>query len=103
MTSFVDLSGASGAHYRFRAWADAGQTPMAGNFVVAEPDAGGQLQVRLVGVTDDLSRLQPHVASAGLSGRAVFVRLDVARLTRQHEHDDLAALYTGALVLDVNA
>jgi hypothetical protein len=103
MTSFVDLTGASGAHYLFRAWADAGQTPMAGNFVVAETDAGGQLQVRLFGVTDDLSKVQPHVASVGLSDRPVFVRLNVARLTRRHEHDDLAGLYAGALVLDIDA
>ena len=103
MTSFVDLSGASGAHYRFRAWSDAGQTPMAGNFVVAEPEAGGQVQLLLIGVTDDLSKVRPHVTAAGFGDRPVFVRLNVARQTREHEHEDLSARYSSARVLDLSA
>ena len=103
MTSFIDLSGASGAHYRFRAWSDAGQTPMAGNFVVAELGAGGQIQLLLIGVIEDLSKVPTHVTAAGFGDKPVFVRLNVARQTREHEHEDLAARYSSARMLDLSA
>ncbi len=93
MTDFIDLRGASGKTYRFRAWADAGQTPMAGNFVVLE--APGRLS--LVGVIDDLSRA-PAAAGHGAPAEALFVRLNVSRTIRASEHEDLVAQHRPARV-----
>lgn len=100
MGIFVDLSGASGASYRFRAWSEAGQSPAAGNFVVAEVD-GGTLKVHLVGVTNDLSQCEALLAAAGLDDRSLYVRLNVARRTRRQEHDDLIASFAPEHVIDV--
>jgi len=99
MGQFIDLVGASGATYRFRAWPDAGQAPIAGNFAVASR-TGPELKVQLLGVTTDLSRALAQVAVAGLSGKPVFVRLNVARAARHAVHDDLIAAYASAQVVD---
>lgn len=101
-TIFIELVGASGAAYRFRAWPDADQTAMAGNFVVAEP-AGDGIKVLLAGVTNDLSTASAHARNAGLADKPLFVRLNVARLTRHHEHEDILAKYAPPKVLDAEA
>jgi len=92
MDIFVDLQGASGATYRFRAWPQTGQSPIAGNFAVVETGARG-LKVRMVGVTNDLSRAESHAQAAGLGSGRLFVRLNVARATRHLEHEDIVAQY----------
>jgi len=99
MSIFIDLEGASGASYRFRAWPDIGQPPMAGNFVVAETGQGG-LTIHLLGVTNDLSRAEAHAREAGLDGKPLFVRLNVARATRHHEHEDILARHAPAKVFE---
>ena len=97
---FVDLSGASGASYRFRAWPEGGQAPIAGNFAVVEMK-DGKLAVRLIGVTNDLSRCNVNASAAGLDDKSLFVRLNVARLTRRQEYEDLVAHYAPAHTIEV--
>lgn len=99
---FIELVGASGASYRFRAWPETDQSAMAGNFIVAELGPGG-IKVHLIGVTNDLSKSNLHAREAGLSDKPLFVRLNVARLTRQQEHDDIVAQYGQAKVFATGA
>ena len=92
MLDFIDLAGASGATYRFRIWSEAGQTPMAGNFVAVERQQHG-FAMLMAGAINDLSRTPKAVASAGIAGAEIFVRLNVSRQTRAQEHADLVALH----------
>lgn len=101
MTDFIDLTGASGATYRFRAWSDAGQTPMAGNFVVVDGLARPP-RIGLAGVIGDLSKAPSAARSAGVAGEAMFVRLNVSRQTRAQEHEDLVAQHRPPKVLDAD-
>lgn len=96
MSSFIDLQGASGATYRFRAWPEAGQTPMAGNFVVIGGEARS-IHVVAAGITNDLSRAP---TATGVSADALFVRLNVSRRTRVSEHEDLIAQHRPDQVYD---
>jgi hypothetical protein len=92
MTEFVDLQGASGAHYRFRR-ADHNALPaMAGNAVVATGQAG-RLKVLFCGATRSLAGAAPAIgeALAGRRGARLYIRLNVARTTREAEHADLVA------------
>jgi hypothetical protein len=101
MGIFVDLAGASGASYRFRAWPEAGQSPAAGNFAVVEV-ADGALKVHLVGVTNNLSTCERPASAAGFENKRLFVRLNVARLTRRREYEDLVAHYAPEHVVEVD-
>ena len=96
---FVDLIGASGARYRFRPWAELGPSASAGNFVVVEQDPAGP-KVRLVGMSNDLSLASSHARAVGLREEALFLRLNVARATREQEHADLVAGYGPQHVID---
>jgi hypothetical protein len=102
MDTFVDLQGASGVTYRFKAWSEAGQTPMAGNFAVIE-GRGTTLKVLMAGVVTDLSTAPRHADVSGLGGGSIFVRLNVARATRHREHDDIVANYRPAKLFDAEA
>ena len=101
MVIFIDLLGASGASYRFRAWPEAGQSPVAGAFAVVERGSAAA-KVRLIGVTNDLSRCRTHVSAAGLSDADLFVRLNVARVARRQEYDDLIARYAPEHVIEAD-
>ena len=97
MREFVDLKGASGAAYRFRAWPESDHhTPTAGNFAVL---VLGDAEVTLValGVSSDLSRIKSAAqeAIAASSGR-LFTRLNVSRSARDAEHEDLLAGHPAA-------
>jgi hypothetical protein len=91
---FIELNGASGRAYRFRLWRPgAGHLPMAGNNAVGQgpPDGFSVLAAMAV---DDLSRVQSPPAAADRAGRVhVFTRLNIARVVRQAEADDIAAFY----------
>ncbi|UTP38320.1 hypothetical protein M9M90_13980 [Phenylobacterium sp. LH3H17] len=94
---FIDLTGASGGPYRFRLWPDGGgHPPVAGNFVVAVA-LPTSVEILVVGVTTDLSRIETAAEEPG--GR-IYRRLNVARATREAEHADLAAGYPEARVVD---
>jgi hypothetical protein len=94
MKDFVDLIGASGSSYRYRLLPK-GLTPlrMAGNFAVLKAKAEGFV-VAYVGVTTDLSQVREETPP--LPGRGPFhtyIRLNVARGTREAEHADLVESY----------
>ncbi|UTP38192.1 hypothetical protein M9M90_13290 [Phenylobacterium sp. LH3H17] len=94
---FIDVCGASGASYRFRVWPGrAGHVPVAGNFVVVR-EARFPLDVQVIGVTGDLS--QARLAAKAKGEERIFTRLNVARATREAEHDDLVARYPKARVV----
>lgn len=99
MSSFIDLVGASGVTYRFRAWSDAGQSPMAGNFVAVDRPKD-QVRIVMAGVIGDLSRAPTAAATAGCKAEEMFVRLNVSGQTRSAEHEDLVANHRPAKVYD---
>lgn len=98
MQDFIDLTGASGARYRFRIWPDgAPHLPIAGNYVIVEASADG-VTVLLVGATNDLSRARAERAKVAPRGAThVFTRLNVARAQRTAEHEDLVAGHPSAV------
>lgn len=94
---FIGVSGASGASYRFRVWpGGTGHVPVAGNFVVVR-EARFPVEVLVIGVTGDLS--QARSAANAMGEDRVYTRLNVARATREAEHDDLAARHPKARVV----
>ena len=94
---FIDISGASGATYRFRIWPEGGgHLPVAGNFVVVR-EARYPVDVVVIGVTNDLSRAWS--AAAAKDEDRVYTRLNVARATREAEHDDMVARSPKARVI----
>lgn len=99
MREFVDLPGASGAAYRFRAWPDTDHhTPTAGNFAVLVFENGRPAIVAL-GVSSDLSRAKAAAQeSLAESSGHLFTRLNVSRAARHAEHDDLLASQPKAAV-----
>jgi|SRR5213592_4234357 hypothetical protein len=100
MKEFLDLKGASGAEYRFRAWPEgAHHLPIAGNYVYLRVDDEGRFKVVLVGATNDLSQARGEWNKVARRGAThVFTRLNVARAVRLAEHEDLVASYKPALV-----
>ena len=97
MNDFIDLTGASGATYRFRRRAVAGDhLPIAGNFALVTL-VDGKVTVTTLGKSNDLSRL---VAPTEPPESQVYTRLNVARAIRTAEHDDLAAAYPAAEVIE---
>lgn len=100
MPDFVELSGASGAAYRFRSWPEGdNHTPMAGNFAVLVFE-GATPTIVALGVTGNLSHAR-HLAQAILeqSSGALFTRLNVSRSTRTEEHEDMLAARPAAAVI----
>ncbi len=92
MSQFLDLPGASGARYRFRR-AELDALPvMGGNLVVAQPHPSGP-RLFWCAPAESLAQARPAAAAAlkGRAGAAVYVRLNVARATREAEHADLTA------------
>ncbi|HEY9234600.1 MULTISPECIES: hypothetical protein [Phenylobacterium] len=92
MREFVDLTGASGAAYRFRAWPTTGHhIPTAGNFAVLVFE-NDRPEIVALGVSSDLSRAKA-AAQETLTQTSgyLFTRLNVSRASRHAEHDDLLA------------
>jgi hypothetical protein len=50
-----------------------------------------------------ISKASGYAREAGLADRPLFTRLNVARLTRRQEHDDILAQYASAKALDAEA
>ncbi|WP_312161731.1 hypothetical protein [Phenylobacterium sp.] len=104
MREFVELRGASGAAYRFRAWPESDHhTPTAGNFAVLAFDSQGVTIVAL-GISSDLSRAKTLAQEtlAASSGH-LFTRLNVSRALRDTEHEDLLAAQPAAQTLSHEA
>ena len=93
MKDFVDLTGVSGASYRFRRLSDGeAHQRIAGNYAVLKARAGG-FTVRFVGATNDLSLARSECRPEVLKGGHLYVRLNVPRELREAEQADLAANY----------
>lgn len=92
MSDFVDVPGASGAQYRFRRAAPSELPPTAGNLLVATGQSG-RLKVLLAGSARSLSKAATAAEDALKANRnaRLYVRLNVARTTREAEHEDIVA------------
>jgi hypothetical protein len=92
MSDFVELQGASGAHYRFRRTDLAALPVMAGNVVVAS-GATSRQKVLFCGAARSLAQAAPRIGQtlAAHRGARLYVRLNIARTTREAEHADLVA------------
>ena len=101
MQDFLDLQGASGASYRFRVWpAGAPHLPAAGNYVVVKAAAAG-VKVMVAGTSRDLSKVRASLTPAARRKDAyLYTRLNISRLPRLAEHEDIVAHYKPAVVLD---
>lgn len=101
VTDFLDVTGASGARYRFRrAVLDA--LPVNAGNVVAVDGKGGKARFLLCAATRSLARAEATLREA-LSDQhsaAVYVRLNVARTVREAEHADIVAAVEPLRVLD---
>lgn len=93
MKDFVELTGASGASYRFRRMTDGeAQQRIAGNYAVLKVRAAG-FSVKFVGATNDLSQARAECPPEVLKGAHLYVRLNVPRGPREAEQADLEANY----------
>ena len=92
MSDFLDVTGASGTHYRFRRMNPAELPATAGNLLVAT-GASTRMKVLFCGAARSLVRAAPVVAEALNANRnaRLFVRLNVARTVRETEHADIVA------------
>jgi len=92
MKDFIDLRGASGAAYLLRLWPDgAHHPPIAGNYVCVRAD-GAEFEIASVGETLDLSEVRKALPKKVRETTThIYTRLNVARVTRCAEHDDLMA------------
>ena len=101
MQEFLDLQGASGALYRFRAWpANGAHLPAAGNYVVVKTVTAG-IRIMVAGASRDLSQVRASLSPAARRKDAhLYTRLNISRLPRQAEHEDIVAHYKPAVVQD---
>jgi hypothetical protein len=101
MQDFLDLQGASGASYRFRVWpVGAAHLPAAGNYVVVKAVAAG-IKVIIAGASRDLSQVRASLTAAARRKDAhLYTRLNISRLPRLAEHEDIVAHYRPAVVID---
>lgn len=92
MTDFLDLQGASGAPYRFRHVTLEDLPTMAGHVVVAGPPVAERAIV-FCGAAECLAHAASRLGDtlAAHPGAQLYVRLTVARATRDSEHADLVA------------
>lgn len=91
MRNFIDLTGASGAAYRFRR-PDGALSSIGGNFVyVREQD--GELRVVCCGKARSLAwglgERNWHLDENAAPNDQLFIRLNAISATRSLEHDDL--------------
>jgi len=94
MRELLDIPGGSGATYRFRPWPNgAPHEPIGGNYLFVRID-DEQVEVLVIGTTNDLSRAKSTFPKAEKRGAThVFTRLNVTRSTREAEHQDIAAAH----------
>ncbi len=101
MKPIIDLTGASGAIYRFRLIESPAQLPATGgNFVFVRSERKND-QVVGCGVARSLTQAGEAWPDAVAQHRTnrIYVRLNVARALREAEHEDLVAGLQPALVL----
>lgn len=89
---FLDVPGASGAHYRFRG-VNLGELPVTAGNVVAVSGPHRNPRFLLCGAARSLNRAEPALQAAlgTARGAKLFIRLNVAGAVREAEHADIAA------------
>lgn len=99
MTDFLDVPGASGTRYRFRR-AGLADLPVGAGNLVAVTGAGSSRKVLVCATARSLSRASAEIRNAlkDHPQAVVYVRLNVARATREAEHADIAAAAEPAMV-----
>lgn len=88
---FIDVSGASGATYRFQRVSDPARLPAtAGNFIFIRSGPDGDTLV-CCGTAHSLALAKSSWKAAVAAHQAtdIFVRLNVSRATRASEHEDI--------------
>lgn len=101
MDQFIDVSGASGAIYRFHRVSDAARLPAtAGNFIFLGSGPDGDTLIGC-GTAHSLALARAAWTSAieQHQATAIFVRLNVSRSTRAAEHDDIVEQHQPILVI----
>lgn len=98
MTRQIELSGASGARYRYTALDEERFLPPAGaNFVIAKVTRSGVAEVVYAGETDNLAnrawRTLLDRAKENYGATSVLTRLNVTRAIREAERADLIEQY----------
>jgi hypothetical protein len=99
--TFIDLTGASGAVYRFERIDDLEQLPaIAGNFVYVQGQ-GRAVSVICAGVDETLRRAGDRLAEVRLrhGAESLYVRRNVSRRTRAQEHADIVDHHRPVVVL----
>ncbi|WP_454718832.1 hypothetical protein [Caulobacter segnis] len=99
VTEFIDIMGASGGAYRFHRIAGS-QTPPpgAGNFVYLDT-SGASPRVVCCGTAITLVQAESARGQALAHGaRDLYVRLNIARATRDAEHDDIVQAHRPVIV-----
>jgi len=97
---FLDIPGASGAHYRYRRSTVAELPATAGN-LVAVVGASSKRRYLLCAAARSLNQARPTLEAVLRDNPAakVFIRLNVARAAREAEHADVVASTTPELDL----
>ena len=97
---FLDIPGASGAHYRYRRSTVAELPATAGN-LVAVVGASSKRRYLLCAAVRSLNQARPTLEAVLRDNPAakVFIRLNVARAAREAEHADVVASTTPELDL----
>ena len=101
MKSFVDITGASGAIYRFDAIASAADVPaVAGNFIFARLGRHA-VEVVCCGLTMNLNEMIGRWGSEIAPGdtQGIFIRLNTLRKARDREHKDIFDKHQPELVV----
>jgi hypothetical protein len=95
----IDLTGASGAVYRYAAAPERGvSTPMGGNFAFVRV-SGSDLTVIYMGQTDNLMRnaAERWNQAEPLGATHIYIRLNVSGRLREEELQDLLAAQVPAM------
>ena len=100
MDRFIDLCGASGATYRFRAAEPEALPQAAGNFVFVCRD-GGRTRVVCSGASNRLADAEAHWQSAvtDYGAQSAYIHLNTTRRAREAVHADIVAAETLPVVM----
>ena len=101
MSDFIDISGVSGASYRFRVARHPSALPTAaGNFVFVRGDDAGP-QILCCGSTSSLAQaaaLWPAAVEAHQVD-AIYIHLNISRSHRMQVHEDIADKHRPPMVV----
>jgi len=101
VSTFIDITGASGTRYRFRRIEGPTQFPAtAGNSIFMRADPGGD-EMMACGAVSSLARAATAWSTAAAEHQAdtIYIRLNVSRTIRLGEHEDIVAERAPVLVI----